>query len=166
MLTLAFTGDVMLGRLVNDTLKTMQPEEAWGDVLPHLLQADLRIVNLECALTTHLRRWTRSEKMFHFRADPEEVRVLQAARIDGCALANNHTLDYEEEGLLDTLRVLQGAGIRYAGAGRNATEAAAPAILAAQGAERCRIALLSFTDNEQGFAATAERPGTSGNLAR
>jgi hypothetical protein len=49
MLTLALTGDVMLGRLVNDKLKTMLPQEVWGNVLPHLLQADLRahtILNL------------------------------------------------------------------------------------------------------------------------
>jgi hypothetical protein len=45
MLSLALTGDVMLGRLVNETLKTMQLQEVWGDVLPHLLEADLRIVN-------------------------------------------------------------------------------------------------------------------------
>ena len=45
--------------------------------------------------------------MFHFRADPDAVRVLQAARIDACALANNHILDYEERGLRDTLRILE-----------------------------------------------------------
>jgi poly-gamma-glutamate capsule biosynthesis protein CapA/YwtB (metallophosphatase superfamily) len=161
MLTLAFTGDVMLGRLVNETLKTMQPEEVWGDVLPHLAQADLRIVNLECALTNHLQPWTRTEKMFHFRADPDAVRVLQAARIDACALANNHILDYEERGLRDTLRMLNVAGIRHAGAGANAAEAAAPGMLEVQGAEHCRVALLSYTDNEPDFAAGAEHPGTN-----
>jgi len=161
VLTLAFTGDVMLGRLVNERLKTMQPEEVWGDVLPHLAQADLRIVNLECALTNHIREWTRTWKMFHFRADPDAVRVLQAAHIDACALANNHILDYEERGLRDTLRVLGASGIRHAGAGANAAEAAAPAMLEAQGAARCRVALLSFTDNEPDFAAAADHPGTN-----
>ena len=161
MLTLALTGDVMLGRLVNDRLKTMQPEQVWGDVLPHLAQADLRIVNLEFALTTHLQPWTRTEKMFHFRADPDAVRVLQAAHIDACALANNHILDYEEQGLRDTLSVLNKAGIRYAGAGTNAKEAAAPAMLEVHGVKPCRVALLSFTDNEPDFAASAEHPGTN-----
>lgn len=161
MLTLALTGDVMLGRLVNEELKAMPPEKAWGDTLPHLAQADLRIVNLECALTSHLREWARTEKMFHFRADPDAVRVLQTARIDACALANNHILDYEEEGLRDTLQTLEAAGIRYAGAGANAAEAAAPAIIETHGAAPCRVALLSFTDNEPGFAATAGRPGTN-----
>jgi poly-gamma-glutamate synthesis protein (capsule biosynthesis protein) len=151
----------MLGRLVNDRLKDMQPEDVWGDVLPHLAQADLRIVNLECALTTHLRPWTRTEKMFHFRADPEAVQVLQAAHIDACTLANNHILDYEEQGLRDTLRVLDASGIRHAGAGANAAEAAAPAIIEVQGASPCRVALLSYTDNEPDFAATTKHPGTN-----
>ena len=161
MLTLALTGDVMLGRLVNDRLKSMQPEQVWGDVLPHLAQADLRIVNLECALTTHLQPWSRTDKMFHFRADPEAVRVLQAAHIDACALANNHILDYEEQGLRDTLHILDATGIRHAGAGANAAEAATPAILEAHGDSPCRVALLSYTDNEPDFAATFEYSGTN-----
>jgi len=161
MLTLAFTGDIMLGRLVNDRLKDIQPEEVWGDVLPHLAQADLRIINLECALTTHLQPWTRTWKMFHFRADPEAVRVLQAAHIEACALANNHVLDFEEEGLRDTLRVLDSNGIRHGGAGTNDKEAAAPAIIEIAGKSPCRVALLSFTDNEPDFAATAKHPGTN-----
>ena len=161
MLTMALTGDVMLGRLVNERLKHMQPEQVWGDVLPHLAQADLRIVNLECALTSHLHPWTGSWKMFHFRADPGEVRVLQAARIDACMLANNHILDFEVQGLYDTLNALDAAGIRYAGAGANANEAANPAIMAASGAEPCRVALLSYTDNEPDFAASGTHPGTN-----
>jgi poly-gamma-glutamate synthesis protein (capsule biosynthesis protein) len=165
MFTIALTGDVMLGRLVNDRLKTMLPAQVWGDVLPHLMQADLRIVNLECALTTHPYPWTRTEKMFHFRADPSAVQVLQAARIDACALANNHILDYEESGLSDTLRTLDKAGIRHAGAAANVAEAAAPALLEAMtdqaGAAPCRVALLSYTDNEPAFAATAKHPGTN-----
>jgi len=161
MITLAFTGDVMLGRYVNEMLKTLQPDEVWGDLLPHLAQADLRIVNLECALTNHIRPWTRTWKMFHFRASPKTVRVLQAARIDACMLANNHILDYGERGLRDTLRMLRLTGIRHAGAGTNAAEAAAPAMLDIPGASPCRVALLSYTDNEPDFAAGTGHPGTN-----
>lgn len=161
MHTLALTGDVMLGRGVNEALEFVQPIELWGDVLPYLMQADLRIVNLECALTAHSRPWSRSRKAFHFRADPAAVNVLQAARIDACSLANNHTLDFEEKGLLDTLRVLDAAGIRRAGAGANAQEAARPALLEMRGAKPWRVALLAFTDNEPDFAAQAGRPGTN-----
>jgi poly-gamma-glutamate synthesis protein (capsule biosynthesis protein) len=161
MFTLALTGDVMLGRLVNDRLKDMQPEQVWGDVLPHLAQADLRIINLECALTSHLQPWSRTEKMFYFRADPKVVQVLQAANIDGCSLANNHILDYEVQGLRDTMQALDAAGICHAGAGENDKEAAAPTLLEAHGPSPCRVALLSYTDNEPDFAAGETLPGTN-----
>ena len=158
MITLALAGDVMLGRGVNETLRDVRPEEPWGDTLPLLLSADLRIINLECAVTEHRRPWSRTSKVFHFRADPVAVDVLRAARIDACSLANNHTLDFEEQGLLDTLRHLEDAAIRYAGAGRDLEEAARPALL---GEPPMRVALVAFTDNEPPFAAGPAKPGTN-----
>jgi poly-gamma-glutamate synthesis protein (capsule biosynthesis protein) len=86
---------------------------------------------------------------------------LRTARIDGCSLANNHTLDFEEQGLLDTLEHLDAAGIRHAGAGRNREEAADPAILTLPADHTRRVALLAFTDNEPPFAAGIDRPGTN-----
>jgi poly-gamma-glutamate synthesis protein (capsule biosynthesis protein) len=155
VITLALTGDVMLGRGVNGTLRTARPEEPWGDVLPLLDSADLRIINLECAITEHKQPWSLTPKVFHFRADPVANEVLKTARVDACSLANNHTLDFEDRGLLDTLRHLEEAGIRYAGAGRDAEEAARPALL--EGG----VALVAFTDNEPPFAAGPDRPGTN-----
>ena len=155
MITLALTGDVMLGRGVNETLHAVRPEEPWGDVLPLLSSADLRIVNLECAITEHERPWARTPKVFHFRADPLAVEVLRVARVNTCSLANNHTLDFEEQGLLDTLVHLETAGIRYVGAGRNLEEARRPILL--EGG----VALMAFTDNEPPFAAGPDKPGTN-----
>ena len=161
MLTLTLIGDVMLGRGVDAALKHMHPQDMWGDVLPQLLQGDVRIANLECALTRHAQPWARSWKMFHFRADPGTVRCLQAARIDACSLANNHILDFEARGLRDTLNTLDAAGILHAGAGSNANEAAAPALINVHGSHPCRVALLAFTDNQPDFAAGEQHPGTN-----
>ncbi|MDQ3927163.1 MAG: CapA family protein, partial [Actinomycetota bacterium] len=85
MITVALVGDVMLGRGVNEVLRSLRPEEPWGDVLPPMDAADLRIINLECAITDHKQPWTRTPKVFHFRADPSAVEVLRAARVDGCS---------------------------------------------------------------------------------
>jgi poly-gamma-glutamate capsule biosynthesis protein CapA/YwtB (metallophosphatase superfamily) len=161
MIVLGLVGDVMLGRGVDEALKDYRrSEKLWGDTLSVLEAADLRVINLECAITTHENPWSRTPKTFHFRADPSRaVRVLRAARIDACSLANNHTLDFEEEGLLDTLEYLDGAGIRHAGAGRDLEEAARPAILGGPDPEK--VALLAFTDNEPAFAAGVGRPGTN-----
>jgi poly-gamma-glutamate capsule biosynthesis protein CapA/YwtB (metallophosphatase superfamily) len=162
MITLALTGDVMLGRKVAEALdRYMRSEEPWGDVMPLLDAADLRIINLECAVTDNERPWTRTPKVFHFRAQPSAIETLRTARIDACSLANNHTLDFEEQGLLDTLEHLDAAGIRHAGAGRNREEAADPAILAVPADRTRRVALLAFTDNEPPFAAGTDRPGTN-----
>ena len=152
---LSLTGDVMLGRGVNEALRAARPEQPWGDTLPLLLSADLRVINLECAITEHKRPWSRTPKVFHFRADPPAVEVLRAARVDACSLANNHTLDFREQGLLDTLAHLEAAGIRYAGAGRDPEEAARPVLL--EGG----VALVAFTDNEPPFAAGPDKPGTN-----
>jgi poly-gamma-glutamate synthesis protein (capsule biosynthesis protein) len=161
MLTLALVGDVMLGRGVDAALRHMRPHDMWGDALPLLWQADLRIANLECALTRHAQPWARAWKMYHFRADPAAVRFLQAARIDACSLANNHVLDFEARGLVDTLSTLDAAGIRHAGAGPDAKAAAAPALLEVGGSSVCRAALLAFTDNQPDFAADDQHPGTN-----
>jgi poly-gamma-glutamate capsule biosynthesis protein CapA/YwtB (metallophosphatase superfamily) len=161
MITLALMGDVMLGRNVAEALSyRMRPEEPWGDVMPLLNEADLRIANLECAITDNEQPWTRTPKVFHFRTPPSAVETLWIARIDACSLANNHILDFEEQGLLDTLEHLDAAGIRHAGAGRNREEAADPAILTVP-PDRHRVALLAFTDNEPLFAAGTDRPGTN-----
>jgi poly-gamma-glutamate synthesis protein (capsule biosynthesis protein) len=159
MITVALIGDVMLGRGVARAAERMLPYEHWGDTAPVLHAADLRVCNLECVVTDHQRPWTRSPKVYHFRADRRAIDILKSARIDACVLANNHILDYEEQGLLDTLHALEAAGIRHAGAGRNGSDAALPALLAG-GAPPVRVAVLAFTDNEPIFGA-GKTPGTN-----
>lgn len=157
MTTLAFIGNVMLGRGVNDELARIAPQSPWGTTLPVLRTADAVIANLECAITTHATRWTQTPKAFHFRADPVAVEVLRAANVRCVSLANNHALDFEEEGLLDTLDHLDAAGIAHAGAGRTLAQAAAPALVRLPG---LTIGIVGLTDNEPAFAATRRAAGT------
>jgi poly-gamma-glutamate capsule biosynthesis protein CapA/YwtB (metallophosphatase superfamily) len=60
---------------------------------------------------------------------PENVSALQAAKISYAGLANNHTLDFSEPGLLETVKTVKKAGIAFAGAGETEDEATRPAIL-------------------------------------
>ena len=157
-LTIALTGDVMLGRLMNEAIRLNGPRYPWGDTLDLLRQADLTIINLECVIATNGKPWTRTPKVFHFRADPQAIEVLEIAGVDYVSLANNHTLDFEEDALLEMLRRLDEAGIAHAGAGRNLDEARRPAWLKAKGRT---IAVVSFTDNEPAWAATDKSPGVN-----
>lgn len=155
---IAFVGDVMLGRGVNEEIAQRPSEYFWGDALPALRSADAVVANLECAITARKRRWQKTPKAFYFRADPAAANVLKVANIRCVSLANNHTLDYEEEGLVDTLNNLDSAGIARAGAGRNRAEAEAPAVIEVKG---LRVGFIAMTDNEPSFAAGPDRPGTN-----
>ncbi len=158
---IALTGDVMLGRLVNDHVvqhAELPPVHAWGTVLPLLQAADVRLINLECVISTRGQPWHPATKAFHFRAAPRAIDVLTAASINGVTLANNHTLDYGWEALEECLAVLDHAGIAHAGAGKDLPAALDPAIMHTSGSQ---IALLAVTDNEPVWEATPGRSGVN-----
>jgi len=114
----------------------------WGHALHELERAevDLRIVNLETAITLADAAWP--EKGIHYRMHPQNIGCLTSAKISACALANNHVLDWGYEGLSETLRTLDAAGIAHAGAGNDAEEAMQPAVLKTGG--NGRLLLFSF----------------------
>ncbi|SDR39273.1 CapA family protein [Natronobacterium texcoconense] len=156
---IGFTGDVMLGRLVDERHQGRSPDAVWGTVLERLQDLDALVINLECCLSTRGRKWRRTNRPFHFRADPDwAIPALEEAGVDVCALANNHVLDYEEVALRDTLEHLDGAGIEHTGAGETVDEALEPAVRSVDGLE---VAVVSLTDNTREYAADEESPGTA-----
>lgn len=155
---LAFVGDVMLGRLVSRELHRREPQSFWGDVGTLLRSCDATIANLECAISATPERWTRAPKTFLFVADPIAVAVLQAGNVRAVSLANNHILDGEVTGLIETLSLLDDAGIAHAGAGVDTEMARRPAIFSS-GSQK--VALFACVDHEASFAAGPSRPGTA-----
>jgi poly-gamma-glutamate capsule biosynthesis protein CapA/YwtB (metallophosphatase superfamily) len=156
---IALTGDVMLGRLVDEAVirnTALPPETVWGDVLPFLFTVDCRLCNLECVISSKGTAWHPESKAFHFRAHPRAIDVLHAARVDCVTLANNHSLDYGVQALAECLHFLDRAGIRHAGAGLNLEAALAPALLT-QSTES--VAVIALTDNEPEWEARLAVPG-------
>jgi poly-gamma-glutamate capsule biosynthesis protein CapA/YwtB (metallophosphatase superfamily) len=135
----------------------------WGDALAELerLRPHARIVNLETAVTTSEAAWP--EKGVHYRMHPANVPCLSALPVDCCVLANNHVMDWGREGLLETVAVLSSAGIHTAGAGRNAAEASAPAVM--ETARGKRVLVYAFGMENSGvpsaWRARAQRPGVN-----
>jgi poly-gamma-glutamate capsule biosynthesis protein CapA/YwtB (metallophosphatase superfamily) len=177
--TLFLCGDVMLGRGIDQILphpgdprlyesyvksaatyvdlaerlngpipKPVDYEYVWGDVLAELqrVQPHARIVNLETAIT---RNSIPKPKRINYKMNPDNMPCLTAAGIDCCVLANNHVLDWENPGLLETLNNLAAAGIRTAGAGRDAARAEAPAII--EIASRRRVLVFAFGSMTSGI---------------
>ncbi|MGH8722305.1 MAG: CapA family protein, partial [Burkholderiales bacterium] len=156
--TLGLVGDVMLGRHVSRAIPSHAPAWFWGDVLPKMTAADAVIANLECPITRHPKPWREGVKTFRFKADPAAAALLKAANVRLVTLANNHTLDYQARGLLDTLAHLDAAGIASVGGGADSAAAAAPALLKLGDVT---LGVVGATDNMPEFAAQATLPGTS-----
>ena len=156
---IGLTGDVMLGRLVDQYHRTRPVSDVWGDVLTLFEELDGLFVNLECCLSDRGTPWRRTPRAFRFRAAPDwAVQALQRAGVDCCALANNHVLDFEEEALYDTVAHLDAADIAYAGAGRTRSEAFEPAVVRVGDLD---VAFVSVTDNTPEYAAMESSPGTA-----
>jgi len=118
--------------------RKVEDSYVWGDALAqwNRRRPDVRIINLETSITRNDRPWP---KGINYRMDPRNVSVLTAARIDGCSLANNHVMDWEREGLAETLATLRAAGIGVAGAGATRSAALAPLVLPLSGRGRVLV---------------------------
>lgn len=134
----------------------------WGDALAvwEKVAPDLRIINLETSITRSEDYW--KGKGINYRMHPGNIQCLTAARIDACAMANNHVLDWGYRGLEDTLSTLHEAGLKTAGAGRNYEEAAAPAPLEVPG--KGRVLLFSFGLESSGIPREWRATGMKGGV--
>src|SRR2546421_7296411 len=133
----------------------------WGDALRILddLAPDVRVINLETSITRSA--GFAPGKAIHYRMSPGNVACVAAARPDACALANNHVLDFGHRGLMDTLDALSGAGLRAAGAGRDAGDARRAAVVPVAGGRR--VVIFSCGTGSSGIPASwAAAPGRPG----
>lgn len=155
---------VRLAESVNGPIR--QPvafDYIWGDALEVLRSAatDVRVINLETSITGS--DMHSPDKDIHYRMHPRNVGCITSAGIDCCCLANNHVVDWELEGLSETLETLDTAGIAHAGAGRSAMEASSPAILHIAGKGRVRVFAFGSTTSgtPQEWQATEQRAGVN-----
>jgi poly-gamma-glutamate synthesis protein (capsule biosynthesis protein) len=115
------------------------PAWPWGEALAAMerLRPDLRVINLETAVTAGGRPWP--GKGVHYRMHPDHLESLRVAGIDACVLANNHVLDWGAAGLHDTLAALKSSGIGAVGAGADRRAAQRPLALPLPGGGRLLV---------------------------
>jgi poly-gamma-glutamate synthesis protein (capsule biosynthesis protein) len=158
-LKLALAGDTMLGRTVALRLAIAPPASLFAsEVVDIAHEADVFLLNLECAISARGRPWPDPFKPFFFRAPPAAVDVLCHLGVDCVNLANNHALDFGTDALLDTLEHLAAAGIATVGAGADRRAARAPAIIERGGTS---LGIVGVTDHPPDFAASRDRPGVA-----
>jgi poly-gamma-glutamate synthesis protein (capsule biosynthesis protein) len=149
----------MLGRNVAERLAQTGPDGLFAhDLVDVAHEADLFVLNLECAISDRGARWPDPHKPYFFRAPPRAVESLCQLGVGCVTLANNHALDYGPLALLDTLDHLRRTGIATVGAGRDVSDARAPVVLAAGDV---RVGIVGVTDHPGDYAAGPDRPGVA-----
>jgi poly-gamma-glutamate capsule biosynthesis protein CapA/YwtB (metallophosphatase superfamily) len=156
---LALAGDTMLGRVVAERLERDPGGPLLDEpVVEAMAEADLRVLNLECAISARGERFPEPGKPFFFRAPPVAAEHLAAWGVDAVTLANNHALDYGADALLDTVEHLRAVGIAAVGAGPDSQAARSPTVLRAGG---LRLRLVGVTDHPDVYAAGPSLPGVA-----
>jgi poly-gamma-glutamate synthesis protein (capsule biosynthesis protein) len=150
-------GDIMLSGSVTPFIDKHGVDYPFDKTRDIVQAADIAIGNLEMSLATVGEPVP--NKKYTFRGSPMLAEGIANAGFDVLTLANNHTGDYGNEALLETVAVLRGHRIQHCGAGADLHGARKPAIVEARGK---RIAVLGYaTTYPSAFFAGEGDPGTA-----
>ncbi len=111
-------GDMVPGTNFPQPLNIQDPRSfLFGKVESYLKGADLLFGNFESTLTDYpnTSKDTSRKMIFAFRTPPAYAKVLKEVGFDILSIANNHSLDFHEQGFVDTQKNLSDVGIRYTG---------------------------------------------------
>ena len=171
-----FGGDVAFGRRFIDPeevtppgavpednpaalIKASDPQPGTQNVLqwirPYYKEADFGVLNLETPVTNHPDT-PHPTKSFVFFTLTESLAALKWAGVDYVSLGNNHLYDYLEQGTIDTVDNLNGAGIEHSGAGLNSTEAFAANRKTINGQNYAFFSATSVSGREHAFTYVAD----------
>ncbi len=90
-------------------------------------------------------------------SESRNLPAVKSAGFDIISMANNHTLDWGPEVLVDTLVKMQEASLPYVGAGKNIEEAHRPVILERNGT---KVGFLAYSSvHPKGYEAEKDKPG-------
>ena len=119
--SLAATGDSIITRRI-----AVFDDRDFMDMIEVIREADVAFTNLECQL---LRLWDfegypQAQHGGGYEPGPPEAAAdLQWAGFDLLNRANNHTMNYGVEGMVETSRLLDALGLVHAGTGMSLGEA-------------------------------------------
>ena len=94
-----FVGDIMLDRNVARAARGYGVAHLFASTAPLFVGSDLRVGNLEGAITTNVSIAQRDNTILRFTFEPEVAeQALRALNLSVVSLANNHTLDFYRAG--------------------------------------------------------------------
>ncbi len=158
VITLAFGGDIMLDRGVEQSIKLHGGSYSFPfeKVAERLRKYDFLFANLEGPLSD---KGSDLYNLYSFRMSPEALSGLSFAGFDGLSVANNHMGDWGREALADTLQRLAEAGIGAIGGGMNEADAYSPKFFTVRGARVAFVGMSQFGKGQ--FDAVEDKPGVA-----
>ncbi len=96
---------------------TAEREFLFGNIRPFFDQADILFGNFESTLTDepYPAKDTSQNMTFAFRTPPVYAQMLQELGFDVLSVANNHSMDFGEQGFADTITHIEQAGMKAVG---------------------------------------------------
>lgn len=157
-LVISAVGDIMLDGTARPVMTEQGYDYPFVKMLPYFSGAQIIFGNVEGPLTD--RGAPEEDKTFVFRSPPTKVgAALKAAGFNVVSLANNHTLDYGADGLMQTIETLDAAGILHTGAGADLMAARQPALIQVNG---LKVAILAYSMTlPENFFAGKNKAGTA-----
>ncbi|MGD2246138.1 MAG: CapA family protein [Candidatus Aminicenantes bacterium] len=155
-MTVAGVGDMIVSRKVSK-----RKEPAFLDLVELIRSADCAWGNCEMTLID-IQKGYPGDKGFdmHVTCEPWGADELAWFGVDFVGIANNHMMDYGNEGLFSTIENLKRVGIEYAGGGRDLQEASRPRYVDTPGG---RVGQVCCTSSAlQWFSAAPSSPYTNG----
>jgi len=117
----------MLDRGTRELIEVKGVDDLFENVHNVTGSSDFTVANLECAACDTTCKAV--DKKFNFRANPEWISSLYKNGITHLILANNHSFDFGENGMKQTVSNLQHNGIKPIGYSQNNNTASEPTIL-------------------------------------
>lgn len=142
-LKIVITGDLCPHNRIEKLVLESDVKSVFNDFIDVFKGSDLNITDLECPLTESVSARPKSGP--HQKAHPDCIKILDFANIRLAAMANNHVMDYDKEGVEDTLRICKDYSIDTVGIGKSLTDAGKPFTI---NIKNKKIAILNFADNE------------------
>ncbi|MFJ7850196.1 CapA family protein [Peribacillus sp. NPDC097206] len=159
ILTMSMVGDVMMGRYVEKVTDQQGFDYLYRYVKPYFTASDYVSGNYEHpALKTDVSNYKVADTEYPLHSYKSGVEAVKNAGFTVMTLANNHSLDYQEEGLLDTIDEFESVGMDFVGVGANRKEAKSNVVY--EDINGIRVATLGFTDEMlDNGVVTNNKPG-------
>lgn len=146
MIKILISGDYYLTKRVKQRLECGGQDVISKDIVEAIRDADLAIVNYESPMTEGVNCAPIEKSGPVLSSDKRAVDYIKTVGFGLATLANNHTSDYGTEGLLNTIAVLNKAGIATVGAGKNLEDAGRTYYLGDE------VAIINCCEHEFGIA--------------